>query len=318
MKQKIQLAFIIMSSIIASLGTYPYAKDFSHTLFNNHPLSLLIASIFVPAAVSANIALGAYSISNSIEQSRESTFARNALVIVICSIAALSTGFLCFVGYYSKLPLTINIAMSTMVVLVNIGIGFSAINTALKDFSSKNRYRKISGSFIRNPVKFFLTLLIILSTLLVTLTAFLASTHGINMLLSHTNINPKTKPIITNTLALLIWTPTAVLFVNAAKTTFIKIYDSFSNRKIKLSFTSLIIILIAIASGSAYAQMALEFFDECKCIPEIFKKISTHYDFVFYGIMPLAFLVSASVNAYALTNLKKLAQNRRKKLLFLR
>lgn len=308
MKLKIQYLLILISAVVASLGTYPYAKDFSHTLFNNHTLSLFIASIFVPAAVSANIALGVYSINDTIAQSKRENRVHNLLIISICSISALATGFMCFVGYYTRLPFLANLFLSIMVVTVNIGIGFSAMNKALKDFSQiskSNKSKTVKMEPKGKSLRILISILIVLSALVVTLTAYLASAHGLRMLLGHTALNTDTVKHISYLTAILIWLPNATLFANGSRITILKIYDSISRKNFQFSYLSIFIIIIAVASGSAYAQMSLEFFDACKFIPGVFKNVARHYNFVFYGIMPLAFLISAVVNGYALENLRK-------------
>lgn len=308
MKQKIMFLLIIISAIVASLGTYPYAKDFSHSLFNNHTLSLFIAGIFVPAAVSANIALGVYSLNDTLVQSRKENGLRTLLIIAICLLAALSNGFMCFVGYYDRLNVFTNILLSLAVVSVNTGIGFSAINNALNDLThltKPNSGKKIKRAFKQDPAKQFLSLVVMLSALLVTLTAYLASTHGLSMLLEQTSLSVDMIKKISYITAIVIWLPGAALFANGSRITLLKLYEGFKSKRLKFSYVSMGIILIAIASGSAYAQMALEFFNTSKFIPNIFKDLASHVNFVFYVIMPLAFIISGTVNAYALENLRK-------------
>lgn len=314
MSKKLQYILIFAGAMMASLGTYPYAKDFSHSIFNNHTLSLLVTSIFVPAAVSANMALGVYSLHDSLAQRRTIKLTRNIIITIICSIASLSTGFLCFIGYSSRLTLLTNLILSSTVVVVNIGIGFSAMNNAINDLTDMkktNNLKSIKIAFKRRPIKIVLALITIISALLVTLTAYLASTHGLQLALSNLNmLSPINIEKISYFIAIIIWLPGAVLFANGSRITILKMYDAVCNRKLKFSYITYFIMVIAIASGSAYAGMALEFFDTSKEIPNIFKTLASHYNFVFYGIIPLAFFISAVVNGYALENLWKQTSKR--------
>lgn len=309
MSRKFQYILIFIGAMMASLGTYPYAKDFSHSIFNNHTLSLLIASIFVPAAVSANMALGVYSLHDSLAQRRTINLTRNVIITIICTIASLSTGFLCFIGYSSQLSLTTNLFLSGAVVVVNIGIGFSAMNNAINDLNDikrTNNLKSIKIAIKRRPIKIILGIITVLCALFVTLTAYLASTHGLQLALE--NLNKFSSVSIENIsylIAIIIWLPGAVLFANGSRITVLKIYDALCRGKLRFSYITYFIMIIAIASGSAYAGMALEFFDSSKDIPNLFRKISNHYNFVFYGIAPLAFFISAVVNGYALENLWK-------------
>ncbi len=306
MKQKIQFIFILFGATISSLGTYPYAKEFSNSILENHNFSLLIAGILVPAAVSANIALGTYSLQNTMAQTKENNFSRTFFVILISALSALSTGFICFVGYHSKLPVYLNFLISAMVVIVNAGIGFSAINNALNDFSNQSwNMSNIFNAKKKKTFKSFLSIITIISALMVTLTAYFASTHGLTTIVERFQISSPVVYKMIYPLAILIWLPGAVLFANGSRATVAKIYDSITHSRINFSYLTIIITLVAIASGSAYAQMALEFFDSGKNIPVFFKEISKHYNFIFYFFMPAAFIISAIVNGYALDKLVK-------------
>lgn len=314
MSKRLQHILIFAGAMMASLGTYPYAKDFSFSISNSHILSLLTAAIFVPAAVSANLALGVYSLHDSLAQRGAIKLTRKLIITIICSIASLSTGFLCFIGYSNRLPLLMNLILSSMVVIVNIGIGFSAMNNAINDFtdgSRTNNLKSIKLALKRKSIKILLSLVTVLSALFVTLTAYLASTHGLQLALRNINtLSPLYIDKISYLMAIIIWLPGAVLFANGSRITILKIYDAVFNHRLKISYSTYIIMIIAIASGSAYAGMALEFFDSSKEIPAIFRTLSSHYKIVLYVITPLAFLISAVVNGYALESLWKQTSQR--------
>lgn len=308
MKQKIQLTLIFLSAFIASLGTYPYAKDFAHSLFHNKSFSVLAAGILIPATLSANMALGAYSLQNSIQQSKKSSMIRNMFVFSISLLSALATAFMCFVGFYHQLPIPINLLVSFVVLLINGGIGFSAINNAMNDVT---KVKRLSDARVRrnlNPFKVAVVILTILSALLVALTAYLAITHGLSSLANYFKISNGTLQKFIYLFSVIIWLPGALLFANGSRITIAKIYDNVSQRKFNFSVLTTTICLVALFSGAAYAQMALEFFDTCKCIPEFFKRLADHYNFIFYFFMPLAFIISAIVNGYALNNLLHLGK----------
>src|SRR4051812_13342495 len=101
---KAKYFFIIGCAIIASLGMYPYAKDFSSTLLSNEWAKAVSAVIFVATALTANVALGGFSFLDTLKSIKKLPFLHILLTGWISLIAAVSTGFTCFVGYSNHFP----------------------------------------------------------------------------------------------------------------------------------------------------------------------------------------------------------------------
>ena len=300
MRNRIKYTLIIFSSAIAAIGTYPYARDFASSVFPTPWAFLLGTFLFVPAALFANMALGTFSLLDSLRTSKDMSILKLIFISLIALLASSAVGFICFVGYRSTLPLQLNLLISMMVVLVNAAIGFSAINNAANHFFVKRVERSVKNDSTRTER--YLINLTIVGAFITSCIFYLATMDGLLSIALHYHyLNPPVH-MASHLLSIIVWLPDAALFIYASSITVGQSYRSFRQNGLSLSLMSCGILIIAISSGSALAQMALEFFDAEKKIPGIFRHISSYDTLVFYCIMPIAFIISAAVNAFALSN----------------
>lgn len=298
---------IILSAAIASIGTYPYANNFAISVFPSSWALLLGTVFFVPAALFANVALGTYSILDSLKSSKDMPAFKFSIIITIALITSLATGFICFVGYNETLSLQSNIIVSLMVTLVNAAIGFSAINKASDYFFLSAL--QVSPKNMATILKKGIIMLVMAGALLASFIFYFATTNGLLSIADYYGHFNKYTKVATYLFSIVVCLPDAALFINASRITVSQFYDKLSQNRFSFSLTGFFILAISILSGSAYAQMSLEFFNVSKQIPELFRQIASHNTLVLYVIMPIAFTISSLVNAYALSNvLKKFKQ----------
>jgi hypothetical protein len=306
MFSKIKYLLIVVSAVVSSFGCYPYAKAFATTLLGTNLAADILAAIFIPTAMLANIALGVYSLHNFLQTRKQISISRGVAIAIISLIAAMAWGFMCFVGYSGTFSIQTNLLLAFMVTLVNGGINFSAINSITEAILKKVHSKSpIAGNATTNKKVLQTTLNCVAQTcaLFAALSAYLACTNGFTTLLNnHGNVS-RLWEIGIYCFSLLIWFPTAILFANATRVVMAKLFEYFEHKCKRVSLQTVAIIIFAGFSASAFAQMSIEFFDHSKSIPEIFKIISQHNNFVFYIIMPLSFIMSALLNSYALNSL---------------
>ena len=298
MNVKNNFFLIIFCSCIASLGTYPFAKNFAYFFYSTGWQLVITQIIFIATAILTNITLGSYSLYQSTKSIRKIPFWRSFSIGILSLAASSAIGFICFIGYSNQLPLSLNIILSTIVGLVNAGIGFNALNALFEDLTDSNSSFKKQGL-----LKFMFISLCMISGFVATITFYLASTNGLNMLFKQSRNLSHLNPLIIYGLAVLIWLPNAALFLNGVKKTMTLFYDYLNKKTFNLTLNTWIILLIALPSGSAYSQMTLELLNPSNFIPELFKMIMYKFDKIIYPIMIFAFISSSLVNGYALNNL---------------
>jgi hypothetical protein len=293
--QMLKLLFIFIASSIAATATFPYGYKFASVFhLNSYPLHLSLAYLFGGVSYLANMILGTYSLLN-IKKETQNIF----LVTTLSIFGAVPMGFFSFTGYQSVLPISLNILNSFIVIIVNTGINYTAIFNLLKN--SKALIKKSSKQAIYQP-RFLLCTAGGIIGALVSITAYLATTNGLAHIFAHYQLTPALALQIAAIIAIIIWLPFGALYVNSTQTVVGNIYAFFSEKghgfkKIKLHHMAL--ILFVILSGSAFAQMVLDFYHPDNMIPLFFKlpliqMIAHHY------LMPFALLSSAAVNYFAL------------------
>ena len=143
-------------------------------------------------------------------------------------------------------------------------------------------------------------------SLIITLTFYLAGTQGLHNLLPALKLEKLNDPIFIYLSAIFLWFPLACLFSNSFQKIIGNIYQLTKRERIlkNLNYFIVILFVFCIFSGSAFAQMTKEFFLPSKYTPWVFKTEFVQYA-VNYFLVPLALLVSASVNAVALQGLIK-------------
>lgn len=289
--------FIILGGAGASIGTYPYAKNFVNQIFYSSQLENLAMIIFVSSAMLANLALSAFSINETLRLYKETSFNRLIMIGSIALTASIATGFLCVMGYTDKLPFHINISISTLVVLVNAAICFSAIHNAFQDISTTEFH-------VVNDTKKCLIFLTMGVAFITSIVYYLATIDGLITVFNFYNMG-NYKNVLASIISAVVWFPTAMLFVNASRITVSNIYDNLRDKNYDFSAARILLTIIAIFSGCSYAEMALEFCDIEKNIPDLFRSFASHKEWVLYLIMPATFIISGMVNAYALNNIFK-------------
>lgn len=298
---------IILAALVAASGTTPYGWKFSYTILHSPMLNIFLGIIFASTATFANAALGAYSLLDALQKWRHETFFKVIILLGVSFAAAIPLGFICFVGYQGILPVAVNIFISIIVVIINTGVGFTAINNLLMKiisyFNQRNQDRQRNyheGSEKTSRIVGFLL------GLAVTLTFYLAGTDGLSLLLANTSLNKNLIRIISYSCAFIIWIPAAALFSNSSQEAGGIIYKYVSEfHKLKeIHLKNIVIIIIAVLSGAAYTQMTVEFFNINKNIPMIFKSDIVIF-FSHHVLTVISYLVSIAVNEIALTNALK-------------
>lgn len=150
----IKLASIIIIATIASIGTIPYGFRFAITLgFHSHWLIWMVGSFLGIASALGNIALGSYSLL-SMQIAQKS---KNPILLFIASLlSAIPMGFVCYVGYNSLLPFSLNLLTAFAVTLINAAIGYTAISNLMIEikhlstnaFSTGELFFKLIGLLI--------------------------------------------------------------------------------------------------------------------------------------------------------------------------
>ncbi len=295
----LKLLLVFGFSAIAAAATFPYGYKFA-TLFHlsSRTLHLSLAYLFGVVAWLANMTLGAYSLLN-IKKEKQTG---NVFAMAILSIfGAVPMGFFSYEAYQGALPASLNAINSLIVIIVNTGINYTAILNLLK--SSKELIKKM-GEHVINWVRFSFCTVGGVTGALVSLTAYLATTNGLAHIFMHYHLTPSLSLYIAAILAIIIWLPFGALYVNSTQAVVAKIYNFFSKEKHafkKIKLFNIIFILFALMSGTAFAQMVLDFYHPHNMIPTFFK-LPLIQAIASNGLMPFALLSSGAVNYFALVN----------------
>ncbi len=304
MKLNFNLLFFltVVAALIASLATFPYGYKFA-TLFNlpNDATYVIVGCLLGGSASLANAILGIYSLSNIKITQKGNLYG----IATLSTLGAIPTGFFSYFGYNHILPISLNVITSIIVVIVNTGINFTAIVNLLKNI--KNFLEKKQAS---KKVNWFRTVICAIGGIvgvLISLTAYLATTNGIAHIAMNYISSQAAALYIGSTLAIIAWLPLGALYLNSTEIVTEKIYDFF----VKLKYNSkhiriydLLLIIFVLLSGTAFSRMVYDFYDPKNMIPDFFKlpfiqAIAYHY------LMPLALVSSAAVNYFAFINIIK-------------
>jgi hypothetical protein len=260
-----KFSLCLFLSSFAALGVLSYAYHFSHYLgISNQFLASSLGALCALCAMLANTMLGTYSLL-TIKTSRSEK--SDLKILGLSTLGSIPYGFLCYSGYQNILPATINIVISVIVVVVNAGIGYTAIKNVLISVKSKKNKKKVS------VYEYFIRGLGLLVGLIVSVTMYLATCHGVNELLIAYHLSSLVHYKVGFIFALISWLPIAVLFANANQTVAGELYQKCKHPKKLIQSTRIIsmgIILFCLFSGAAIAQMMDESFDPAKKIPTIF------------------------------------------------
>jgi hypothetical protein len=290
----------VVFSCMAALGTIPYGYRFAEFFgWDNAAFSLVFGVIFAAAASLANVMLGTYSLLDMKDGADKKIDLR---IILVSTIGSVPYGFLCFFGYQNTLPVIVNIVISVVVVIVNAGIGYTAISNLLlsvKDILKKSGTAKTPASEVIVRVLGFSI------GLAISVVMYLAACSGITDLLIHFNQVELVHYHAGYMLAILSWLPGAALFANAnqivASELLYKIMDY--KKFVKgISVNNIGFTLFCLASGTAIAQMAADSFDPGRNIPDIFK-IDFIQMLVQHYLIVIALFSSAALNYFSIGKL---------------
>jgi hypothetical protein len=284
---------VYFAAALAAIATFPYGYKFSYIFsIENHFLQMAVGGLLGTVAMLANMALGAYSLLKIDIKSNKT----HAVYIFILSIlGSIPLGFLCFFGYSSILPIIINIILSLVVIFVNTGINYTAINSLLKNLLGNKKNKFLHGRFVAKMVGFAIGIC-------ASSVSYLATAHGLSSLFISYNWSRATSQDLGVYLAIIAWLPFAALYSNATQLAGERLYGFFTQFKRslkKISTVDILILLFSLLSGSAFAQMVIEFFNPAYYIPMWFKS-SLIQLLVMPLLMPLTLLAAATVNYFAL------------------
>lgn len=291
-------ALMIIAAMTAPIGMIPYAWNFSALITNIPPIAVTLSIFFLVTALPGNAILGFYSLSK-LRDNKNIALKEFTSIAVLSLLSAIPLGFISYIGYKSILSNSLNLTLSIIIVLVNFAIGFNGVHNGLKDFIVfKNNSNKIALDELFVRTTFFIF------GLIMTLTFYLAGTNGLHNLLPALKLEKLNTPFFVYFSAVFLWFPLACLFSNSFQKVVGNIYQLIKSKKLlkNITFYTLGLFIFCIFSGSSFAQMTKEFFSPNYYIPSIFKTEFAQYA-ANYFLVPLALLVSASVNALALKGL---------------
>ena len=293
---------LILSTFAASgviLYGYHYPELFH---LKNSYLLILLGVICSATATTANIMLGTYSLLTMKQKASDKIV---LWILATSLIGSVPYGFLCYFSYEKNLPLLFDVILSIIVVIVNAGIGYTALknvfSSLVKHFGKKQLIKKIP--FAEIMIRCFGVLV----GIVVSIIMYLATCHGLNDLFNKFDFKNAVDSHVSFYIAIISWIPVAALFANGNQTVANSIYQSVSDLKRalqKLTFATVLLLIYCLFSGSSIAMMMADTFDKTKQIPSFFKNenilfIVNHY------LLYLALLSSAALNYFAITNLKQ-------------
>jgi hypothetical protein len=289
-------------SIFAATGVIMYGYQFPELLTTNKYFSIPVGILCAATAMIANLMLGTYSLLVMKTKKSEKI---NWLILITSLVGSVPYGFLCFFGYQKILPAAINVTLSIIVVIVNSGIGYTAIKGVLKSLTEyfgkeKLRYKiPVTEQLVR------ITGIVI--GLIISITMYLATCHGLADLFKHFQFDKLIAMHAAYYMAFISWVPVAALFANGNQTVANDLYQKCKTLPKTLAATngySIAFIFFCLFSGGSIAAMMHDSFDNSKKIPDLFKMdliqfTVNHYLFI------LALFSSAALNYFAINKLRE-------------
>jgi hypothetical protein len=291
-----KLIVCIILSFFAALGTVSYGYQFAKYLQPpSTAMQMSLGAIFALSAMLANMMLGTYSLLNIKSKNNQKI---QLPILLVSSVGAIPYGFLCYFGYQNVLPSVVNIAIGSIVVIVNAGIGYTAIQnlwlsvkkSLTKKTADKTPKMKTAIQVIGFSIGFAISLL-----------TYLAASSGITDLFIHYKLDTLVEYKAGFLLAILAWIPPAALFANANQVVAGELYDKigdFQKFLRSINKTSLAFFIFCLCSGTAIAQMTADSFAPSKNIPEIFK--AEMIQFLVQYLIPISLLSSAALNYFSI------------------
>lgn len=291
----------IFLSFFAALGTLSYGYNFPKYFTIDNVMVLTGMGIICAAcAMLANMMLGTYSLINMKENKKDKI---NPGTLTISFLGSIPYGFLCFFGYQKILPVAVNVAISVMVVIVNTGIGYTAI---------KNLIGSITKTVAKPPTRkelfsleYFIRVIGFLIGLAISTITYLAASSGITDLLIHYQFPTLVHYHAGFVLAIISWIPCAALFANANQIVAGELYTKMKKFKkfiAGINKHTFLFFLFCLCSGAAIAQMTVESFNPSKQIPPFFKDDMIQFVVQHYLII-IAMFSSAALNYFSINKL---------------
>jgi hypothetical protein len=291
-----KLITCIILSFFAALGTVSYGYQFAKYLQPHSTVVLMsVGAIFAMCAMLANMMLGTYSLMNIKSENNQKI---QLPILLVSSVGAIPYGFLCFFGYQNISPSIVNISISSIVVIVNAGIGYTAIQNLW--FNLQKMFTKSAGN--NTPkMKIIVQLVGFIIGLAISLLTYMAASSGITDLFIHYHLTTLVEYKAGFILAILSWIPCAALFANANQEVAGELYDKVGNfNKFLKSINkfSVAFFLFCLCSGTAIAQMMAVSFAPDKNIPEVFK--ADMIQILVQYLIPIALFSSAALNYFSI------------------
>lgn len=292
-----RLTIISLAACISALGTIPYGFEFAH-FFKSYSYLIFISAgiLFAATSALANAILGIYSFLNA---QSDHKFTHHLGAKCLSFLSAVPVGFMSYYGYDEIFPLMINLVFACTVTLINAAIAYTAILNLSKEISSWSVNVKTRSEAIIRITGFVVGAI-------VSLVAYMAATHGLTELLNSMHyFTSESAFTLACVIGFIAWMPYAALFANATQVFAGKSYyfiSHFLSQKRLVNLTSVLIFIFSLCSGTAFAQIAIVFFDPAMNIPAIVKTVQMQ-NFIYHVLIPFAFISSVAVNYLALKNL---------------
>jgi hypothetical protein len=225
-------------------------------------------------------------------------------VLTLSTVGSVPYGFLCYFGYQNTLPLVINVTISVIVVIVNAGIGYTAIRN-LFITTKRLLVRSSHAESTTTKPEAAVRCLGFIVGVAISLVTYLAACSGITDLFTHYGLNTLVHYNAGYILAISSWIPCMALFANAnqivAGELFVKLSD-FKKFVKGISLSNIAFLAFCLASGTAIAQMTADSFDPAKTIPGFFKVEAIQFLVQHYLII-IALFSSAALNYFSIAKL---------------
>jgi hypothetical protein len=293
-----KLIICVIFSFISALGTLTYGYHFAkYFQLQNTLLLLYVGVIFAICAMLANMMLGTYSLVNMQNRKGQKI---HFDILFLSTASAIPYGFLCYFGYQNILPAIVNITISMIVVIVNTGIGYTAIHNLSQNM--KTIFVKSPGRKRQNIAMIVVQTAGFLIGLTISIMPYLAASSGITELFIHFNLTTLVNYKVGFILAILSWIPCAALFAHANQIVAGELYAKvihFKKFLRSVNKSSVALFIFCLCSASALTQMTADSFSPTKQIPEFFK--ADYIQMLVQYIIPIALLSSSALNYFSLT-----------------
>ncbi len=288
-----KITAILIFSAITATGVFPYGYHFSHVFTDYVPeiAEIIIGITLASFATMGNMGLATYSLLK-IHAKPPAMFNR-FYISILGALSAVSTGFLFYFAYQEMLPASICLMASIIVYAINVGINYVAMINFLIGMTDNNLTKLPLGEKIVRIIGLGIGISVSLLFYLVTVTGMndLFVTMGMSTTMAYQSANVA---------AIITWIPMAALFsfsTQAVSSELYQLVSHFRQYTKKVNIYYLLVLTIALGSGSSFAEMAIEYFSLQDNVPRFFQAFSPTY------MGALAYIAAFSVNYVALKNI---------------